>query len=64
VQGLHELLKPLGAARLAAMAALTVALTGFFGFLILPRDGTPVTTLFTEVSYEAARWCWSGTSSA
>ena len=35
VQGLIEFLKSLGAARIAAMAAVTVALVGFFAFLIL-----------------------------
>jgi flagellar M-ring protein FliF len=35
VQGLLEFAKTLGAPRIAAMAAVTLALVGFFAFLIL-----------------------------
>jgi flagellar M-ring protein FliF len=35
VKGLLDFLKSLGAARIAAMGAVTVALVGFFAFVIL-----------------------------
>jgi flagellar M-ring protein FliF len=52
VQGLFEFLKRLGAARIAAMAAVTVALIGFFAFLILRVTAPQMTTLFTDLSFE------------
>jgi flagellar M-ring protein FliF len=52
VQGLVEFLKSLGAARIAAMAAVTVALVGFFAFLILRVTAPQMTTLFTDLSFE------------
>src|SRR5213078_3740670 len=52
VQGLVEFLKSLGAARIAAMAAVTAALVGFFGFLILRVTAPQMTPLFTELSFE------------
>jgi flagellar M-ring protein FliF len=52
VQGFVEFLKSLGAARIAAMAAVTAALIGFFAFLILRVTAPQMTTLFTDLSYE------------
>jgi flagellar M-ring protein FliF len=52
VQGLGELLKKLGAARIAAMAAVTIALIGFFAFLILRVTAPHMTPLFTDLSLE------------
>ena len=50
MQGLAGFLKSLGAARVMAMVAVTAALIGFFGFVIM-RVTTPVmTTLFTDLS--------------
>jgi flagellar M-ring protein FliF len=52
VQGLLDFLRSLGVARLAAMAAVTVALVGFFGFVILRVTAPQMTPLFTELSLE------------
>ena len=52
MQGLFSFLKGLGAARMAAMAAVTMALIAFFGFLIVRVTTPPMTTLFTDLSYE------------
>ena len=52
VQGLVEFLKSLGAARLAAMAAVTIALVGFFVVLILRVTTPQMTPLFTELTFE------------
>jgi flagellar M-ring protein FliF len=52
VQGFVEFLKSLGAARMAAMAAVTVALVGFFAFLILRVTAPQMTPLFTELTFE------------
>jgi flagellar M-ring protein FliF len=52
VQGLLEFLRSLGAARLAAMAAVTAALIGFFAFLILRVTAPQMTPLFTDLTYE------------
>lgn len=52
VQGLFSFLKGLGAARMAAMAAVTLALVGFFGFVIMRVTTPPMATLFTDLSYE------------
>jgi flagellar M-ring protein FliF len=52
VQGLVEFLKSLGASRIAAMGAVTIALVAFFG-LIMMRVTTPqMTPLFTDLTYE------------
>ena len=37
---------------MAAMAAVTLALVGFFGFVILRVTSPQMTTLFTDLSYE------------
>jgi flagellar M-ring protein FliF len=52
VQGLLDFLKSLGAARIAAMCAVTVALVAFFGFLILRVTAPQMTPLFTDLSFE------------
>ena len=52
VQGLVDFLKSLGAARIAAMAAVTVALIGFFAFLIVRVTAPQMTPLFTDLSLE------------
>jgi len=52
VQGLLEFLKTLGAARIAAMGAVTIALVGFFAFLILRVTAPQMTPLFTDLSFE------------
>jgi flagellar M-ring protein FliF len=52
VQGLVDFLKSLGAARIAAMCAVTVALVGFFGFLILRVTAPQMTPLFTDLTLE------------
>jgi flagellar M-ring protein FliF len=52
VQGLVEFAKTLGAPRIAAMGAVTVALIGFFAFLILRVTAPQMTPLFTDLSLE------------
>jgi flagellar M-ring protein FliF len=52
VQGLLEFAKTLGAPRIAAMAAVTLALMGFFAFLILRVTAPQMTPLFTDLSYD------------
>ena len=52
MQGLVEFFKSLGAARIAAMAAVTVALIGFFAFIILRVTAPQMTMLFSDLSLE------------
>jgi flagellar M-ring protein FliF len=52
LQGLASFLKGLGAARLLAMVAVTVALMGFFAFVIMRVTSPQMTTLFTDLSVE------------
>jgi flagellar M-ring protein FliF len=52
VQGLIEFLRTLGAARLGAMAAVTVALIGVFAFVILRIASPQMSPLFTDLSVE------------
>jgi flagellar M-ring protein FliF len=52
VQGLVEFIKTLGAPRLAAMAAVTVALIGFFAFVIMRVTAPQMTPLFTDLSFD------------
>jgi flagellar M-ring protein FliF len=52
VQSLVAFLKGLGAARLAAMMAVTAALIGFFAFVIMRVTTPQLTTLFTDLSAE------------
>jgi flagellar M-ring protein FliF len=49
VQGFVEFLKGLGAARLAAMVAVTAALIGFFAFIILRVTAPQMVALFTDL---------------
>ena len=50
MQSLVAFLKGLGAARLAAMVAVTAALIGFFAFVIMRVTTPQLTTLFTDLS--------------
>jgi flagellar M-ring protein FliF len=50
VQGFFDFLRSLGAARLAAMAAVTLALVAFFAFVILRVTAPQMTPLFTDLS--------------
>jgi flagellar M-ring protein FliF len=52
VQWFAAFIKTLGAARLAAMAAVTVALVGFFAFLMLRVTAPHMTPLFTDLSMQ------------
>jgi flagellar M-ring protein FliF len=52
VQGLIQFIRTLGAARLAAMGAVTLALIGFFTFVILRVTAVPLVTLYTDLSFE------------
>ncbi|KAB2872719.1 MAG: flagellar M-ring protein FliF, partial [Pseudorhodoplanes sp.] len=52
MQGLTEFLRTLGVTRIAAMAAVTAALIGFFVFLMLRVTSPAMTTLFTDLSFE------------
>ena len=52
MQGFFEFAKTLGAPRIAAMVAVTVALVGFFAFLILRVTAPQMTPLFTDLTYE------------
>jgi len=52
LQGLAGFLKGLGASRLMAMVAVTAALIGFFGFVIMRVTTPQMTTLFTDLSTE------------
>ena len=52
MQGVLEFLKTLGASRIAATGAVTVALVGVFAFFI-PRVTAPrMTPLFTDLAFE------------
>jgi flagellar M-ring protein FliF len=52
LQGPFDFLKRLGAARFAAMIAVTAALIGFFAFVIMRVTTPQMTTLFTDLSIE------------
>ena len=52
MQGLVEFAKTLGGPRIAAMGAVTIALIGFFGFLMLRVTSPQMTPLFTDLSLE------------
>ncbi len=52
MQGLLDFLKGLGAARFAAMIAVTAALIGFFAFVIMRVTTPQMTTLFTDLSVD------------
>ena len=52
MQGFFDFLKSLGAARMAAMAAVTLALVGFFAFLMVQMSTPQMVPLFTDLSVE------------
>jgi flagellar M-ring protein FliF len=52
VQSLVEFVKTLGAPRIAAMGAVTIALVGFFAFIIVRVTTPQVTPLFTGLSLD------------
>ena len=52
MDGVIEFLKSLGVARLAALAAVTAGLIGFFAFLILRVTAPQMTPLYTDLSVE------------
>jgi flagellar M-ring protein FliF len=52
VQGLLDFLKGLGPARLAAMGAVTIALIGFFAYMIFRFTEPQMSPLFTDLSTE------------
>ena len=52
MQGLLEFVKTIGATRIAAMGAVTIALVGFFAFLILRVTSPQMTPLFTDLNYD------------
>ncbi|MGH6770542.1 MAG: flagellar basal-body MS-ring/collar protein FliF [Xanthobacteraceae bacterium] len=52
MQGIVEFLKSLGAARIAAMVAVTATLVIFFAFLILRMTAPQMTMLFSDLSLE------------
>ena len=52
MQGFFDFVKSLGAARMAAMAAVTLALIGFFSFLMIQMTTPQMVPLFTDLSPE------------
>jgi flagellar M-ring protein FliF len=52
VQGFFDFMKSLGAARMAAMAAVTLALIGFFAFLMVQMTTPQMVPLFTDLSVD------------
>lgn len=52
MQGFFDFVKSLGAARLTAMAAVTLALIGFFAFLIVRMTTPQMVPLFTDLSLD------------
>src|SRR6185369_6225849 len=52
VQGLVEFIRTLGAARLGAMAAVTAALIGMFGLIILRVTAPQMAPVFTDLTPE------------
>jgi flagellar M-ring protein FliF len=52
VQGFFDFVKSLGAARMAAMAAVTLTLIGFFSFLMIRMTTPQMVPLFTDLSVE------------
>ncbi len=52
MQGLLEFVKTIGATRIAAMGAVTIALVGFFAFVILRVTSPQMTPLFTDLNYD------------
>src|SRR5262249_35507663 len=52
VKGLLQFLRSLGAARLAALAAVTPGMIGFFALLIVRVTAPQMTPLFTDLTFE------------
>ncbi|MGB6754436.1 MAG: flagellar basal-body MS-ring/collar protein FliF, partial [Xanthobacteraceae bacterium] len=52
MQGLIEFAKTLGGPRIAAMSAVTIALVGFFAFVIMRVTTPQMTPLFTDLPLE------------
>ena len=52
MQGFFDFVKSLGAARMAAMAAVTLALVGFFSFLMIQMTTPQMVPLFTDLSMD------------
>ena len=52
MQGFFDFVKSLGAARMAAMAAVTLALIGFFSFLMIQVTTPQMVPLFTDLSVD------------
>ncbi|HZS64395.1 MAG TPA: flagellar basal-body MS-ring/collar protein FliF [Xanthobacteraceae bacterium] len=52
MQGFAEFIKSLGASRIAAMGAVTLALVGFFAFVILRVTAPQMTPLFTDLTLD------------
>jgi flagellar M-ring protein FliF len=52
VQGFFDFVKSLGAARMAAMAAVTLALIGFFSFVMIRMTTPQMVPLFTDLSMD------------
>ncbi|MFN3657230.1 MAG: flagellar basal-body MS-ring/collar protein FliF [Pseudolabrys sp.] len=52
MQGFLDFVKSLGAARMAAMVAVTLALVGFFSFLMIRMTTPQMVPLFTDLSVE------------
>jgi flagellar M-ring protein FliF len=52
VQDFVQFIRSLGAARIAAMVAVTVALIGFFAFIMMRVTAPQMTPLFTDLSFE------------
>jgi len=52
VQGFFDFVKSLGAARMAAMAAVTLALIGFFAFLMIRMTTPQMVPLFTDLAMD------------
>ena len=52
MQGFFDFVRSLGAARMAAMAAVTLALIGFFSFLMIRMTTPQMVPLFTDLSMD------------
>jgi flagellar M-ring protein FliF len=52
VQGFVDFVKQLGAARLGAMAAVTLALVAVFGFIIMRVTSPQMAPVFTDLTVE------------
>lgn len=52
MQGFFDFVKSLGAARMAAMAAVTLGLIGFFAFFMVQMNAPTMVPLFTDLSVE------------